>query len=161
MKIRDVNPYVLVSAKRANALQHGWRKPLPVRVRINGQPRAAWRINMMPAGDGSFYLYLSGTVRDASRTEVGDRVEVELSFDERYKGGPTQRLPPAFHRALRSSPKARSAWQSLPPSRKKEVARYIASLKSEEARMRNVEKAVRALGARSAYFMGRSWKGGK
>jgi len=79
IKIRGVNPFILVSAARANAIKPGWRKPLPVYVRINGKPAKAWRINMMPVGGGGFYLYLHGDVRKASGTVVGDRVRVESS----------------------------------------------------------------------------------
>src|SRR5882757_9374858 len=81
IKIRGVNPFILVSAFRANAIRPGWRKPLPVRVRINGKSAKAWRINMMPVGNGSFYLYLHGGIRKASGTTVGDRVCVEIEFD--------------------------------------------------------------------------------
>lgn len=45
IKIRGVNPFILVSTLRANAIKLGWRKALPVLVRINGRPEKAWRIN--------------------------------------------------------------------------------------------------------------------
>jgi hypothetical protein len=35
-------------------MKPGWRKPLPVLVRLNGKPAKGWHINMMPAGNGSF-----------------------------------------------------------------------------------------------------------
>jgi hypothetical protein len=41
IKIRDINPFILVSASRANAIKPGSRKPLPVLVRINGKPAKA------------------------------------------------------------------------------------------------------------------------
>ena len=31
------------------------------------------RVNLMPVGDGTFYLYLNGPIRTASATAVGDR----------------------------------------------------------------------------------------
>src|SRR6267154_1818774 len=71
IKIRNSNPYIPVDASRAAAIKEGWRRPLPVRLRINGRPSKAWRVNMMPVGDGSFYLYLHGTIREASGTAVG------------------------------------------------------------------------------------------
>ena len=68
IKIRDViNPYILVTPAQARTIKPGWRKPLPVLVRINGKP---WRINMMPVGDGRFYLYLHGDVRKESGTKL-------------------------------------------------------------------------------------------
>ncbi len=157
IKIVNENPYVLVSAARATALKSGWRKPLPVLVRINGKPDTPWRINMMPISDGSFYLYLHGDVRRASNTKVGDRVNAEVSFDEAYRGGPAHPMPPSFRAALNRDPKAKKAWEALIPSRKKEIVRHLASLKSPEARARNVERAVHVLSGAKERFMARSW----
>ena len=69
IELRGINPYVLVSAARAARIRAGWKKPMPVLVQVNGRPEPAWPINMMPAGDGGFYLYLDGTVRKASGTD--------------------------------------------------------------------------------------------
>src|SRR5216683_8170358 len=96
IKIRGVNPFILVSASRADVIKPGWRKPLPVLVRINGKPPNAWRINMMPAGNGSFYLYLHGDIRKASRTAVGDRVRVDIDFDASYRNGLQHPMPGWF-----------------------------------------------------------------
>jgi hypothetical protein len=70
IKINNINPYILVTARQAARLKKNWRKPLPVRIRVNGQPKTPWRINMMPIGDGGFYLYLHGNVRKASNTSA-------------------------------------------------------------------------------------------
>ena len=100
IEIQNINPYVLVSARRAARIRKGWRRPLPVRVRVNGKPEKPWRINMMPAGDGTFYLYLHGEVRKASNTKVGDTVTVALEFDEEYRSGPAHPIPSWFRDAL-------------------------------------------------------------
>jgi hypothetical protein len=145
MKIIGINPYVLVSAARARALQPGWKKPMPVRIRVNGHPKAkAWRINMMPTGKGSFYLYLHGDVRKASGTGVGDRVLVEVAFDGNYRSGPAP-LPLWFRAALKASPKAKRTWDARRPSAQKEMLRYLMHLKSPQARARNVARAVAIL----------------
>jgi hypothetical protein len=161
MRIIGVNPYVLVSAARAAALRPGWRRPLPVRVRVNGRPRAPWRINLMPRGDGSFYLYLHGEVRKASGTAVGDTVTVEVAFDARYRGGPDRALPTWFRKPLAADRKAAAAWKELPPSRRKEIVRYLARLKSPEARARNLARALAALSGRPERFLARSWTKGR
>jgi hypothetical protein len=161
IRIRGINPYIHVDAKIARRLKKDWHKPLPVSVRINGQPQKPWHINMMPAGDGSFFLYLQNTVRTASRTKVGDRVAVELSFDDAYRSGPAHPLPVWFRTALKKNPKAKKAWDMLIPSRKKEILRYFAALKSPEAKARNLARAMEALSGSEARFMARSWKGGK
>ena len=100
IKILGVNPYVLVGAPRAKAFMPGWKKPLPVLVRVNGKPDAPWRINLMPVGDGSFYLYLHGNVRKPSGTKVGDRVGVEIEFDRDEELGRADAEPAEGNRPL-------------------------------------------------------------
>lgn len=152
---------MLVSAARATQLKAGWRKPLPVLVQINNKPDESWRINMMPIGDGSFYLYLHGHVRKASHTKVGDKVTVSIKFDTEYHNGPMQPMPSWFKRALAKKPKAQKSWHVLQPSRKKEILRYFSWLKSPEARARNLEKALHVLAGNEGRFMARDWKQGK
>lgn len=161
IEIYNANPYVLVNAERANKLQKDWHKPMPVLVQVNGQPNPAWKINMMPIGDGSFYLYLHGDVRKASGTKVGDTVEVSVEFDADYKNGPQDPMPDWFGSALAENPTAKQHWEDLPPSRQKEVLRYFSRLKSDEAKTRNLEKAMYVLSGKEGRFMARLWKDGK
>lgn len=161
IEIYNGNPYVLVSTERATSLQKDWHKPMPVLVQINGQPDPAWRINMMPIGDGSFYLYLHGDVRKASDTKVGDTVQVDVVFDKAYKNGPMHPMPDWFEAALAKNPEAKENWEALTPSRQKEILRYFSWLKSDEAKERNLTKAMHVLSGHSGRFMARSWKDGK
>lgn len=157
IRIIGVNPYVVLSHARAAALRPGWRRPLPVRVRINGKPKTPWQINLMPRGDGSFYLYLHGEVRKASATKVGDMVAVEIAFDAAYRGGPAQGIPAWFRKPLAADRKAAAAWKALPPSRQKEIVRYLVGLKSPEARARNLTRALAALSGKPVRFLARTW----
>lgn len=157
IKIRDINPYVMVSAARARRIQPGWKRPMPVLVQVNGEPDPGWPVNMMPAGDGSFYLYLDGRLRRASGTDVGDMVEISVVFDHAYRSGPQHDMLPEFALRLDGDPRARSRWESLPPSLRKEVLRYLANLKSDAARQRNVEQAIHVLGGAKARFLARDW----
>lgn len=157
IEIRGINPYVPVGSEIAARLRPEWRRPMPVIVRINGQPNPPWRINMMPAGGGSFYLYLSGIVRDASATQVGDEVEVELAFDDQYTAGPAHPMPPLFAEGLELSAAAQVGWDQLSPSRQKEILRYLAALKSGQALRRNIERALHVLAGGKARFLARSW----
>lgn len=162
IKIRGVNPYVEVSARRAWQLQRNWRKPMPVRVQIGGKPAGKpWRTNMMPVGNGRFCLYLHNSVRTASGARVGDRVAVELDFDRTYRNGPLHPMPRWFSAALSSQPRAKLNWNRLTPSRRKEILRYFAGLKSEEARRRNLARAMAVLSGTPGRFMARSWSDGK
>lgn len=158
VQIRGVNPYVLVGPELAEALRAGWRRPLPVLVRLNGVPLAGHRTNLMPVGDGNFYLYLNGIVRKEATVSLGDRVRLDLAFDTKYRNGPQHPMPVWFRKALEENPTARKSWDALIPSRRKEVLRYFANLKSPEARARNLARALRALSGTRDRFMGRTWR---
>jgi hypothetical protein len=160
INIRGVNPFIHVSASRANSVKAGWRKPIPILLRIDGKPTKAWRINMMPVGNGSFYLYLHGDIRKASGAEVGDRVCVEIDFDASYKNGPQHPMPGWFKRVLAENPQAMKNWIALIPSRKKEILRYFSRLNSPDARARNLAKALHVLSGETGRFMARAWKNG-
>lgn len=155
MAIAGINPYVRVSAAQAARLKPGWRKAMPVRVQVNGKPDTPWRINLMPAGDGSFLLYLHAKVREASGTGVGDVVRLAVAFDTAYK--PLPPMPSWFRAALKSNAAARRGWRKLAPSRQKEILRYLGDLKSAEARARNLGQALAVLAGKKARYMARSW----
>ena len=157
IEINKINPYVLVRADQAARLMGDWRRPMPVRVQVNGKTAPPWRINLMPVGDGDFFLYLHGHVRKASGTGVGDAVSIALAFDDEYKSGPARPMPPWFGRALGRHPKARKGWANLMPSRQKEILRYFAGLKSPAARERNLRRALHVLAGGKARFMARDW----
>ncbi len=161
IEIAGINPYVLVSSRHASTLRPGWRRPLPVLVRLNDETDTSWRTNLMPRGDGAFYLYLHGEMRDTAGVSVGDRVSVELRVDEAYRGGPTHEVPARFREALDAHPTAAANWDRLAPSRRKEILRYFAGLKSERALQRNIDKALRVLGGEKERFMARDWIDGR
>jgi hypothetical protein len=160
IKIRGVNPFILVSAPRVSAIKSGWRNPLPILLRINGEPTKAWRTSMMPAGNGSFYLYLHGEMRKVSGTSVGDRVSVQIDFDASYRNGPQHPMQTWFKQALAASPEAKKNWRKLIPSRKKEILRYFSRLNSAGARARNLARALHVLSGGNGRFMGRAWEAG-
>jgi hypothetical protein len=160
IRTRGINPYVLVGAARATTIKSGWRKPMPVLVRVNGRPDHPWRTNMMPVGRGAFYLYLHGDIRRVSQTSVGDRVRIEIKFDASYRNGPQHSMPIWFRRGLMTNARAKENWLALTPSRKKEVLRYFSRLKSEAARDRNLAGALYVLSGAAGRFMGRAWADG-
>ena len=161
IEIRGVNPYVLITADQAQQLAKEWRRPMPAVVRVNGKPSVPWHINMMPSGDGSFYLYLHGDVRKASGTKVGDVVTIDVEFDAEYQNGPMHPVPDWFAHELNVNKNAKENWKNLAPSRQKEVLRYFSRLKSNIARERNLKGVMLVLSGETGHFMGRDWKNGK
>jgi hypothetical protein len=161
IEIVGINPFVLLNALQAASLKPGWRKPMPVLLKLNGKPDTPWCTNMMPAGRGAFYLYLHGGMRKTAKVKVGDEVTLTLSFDDSYRNGPLHDSPEWFQEALEDDPVALANWNDLIPSRQKEVLRYFAGLKSDQAKRRNLMQAMRVLGGENDRFMGRDWLYGK
>jgi Bacteriocin-protection, YdeI or OmpD-Associated/Domain of unknown function (DUF1905) len=159
--IVGVNPYVEVSADRVTMLRPGWRKHLPVLVRINDGPTAPWRTNLTPIGDGSFRLYLHGRMRATANVGVGDEVRVELEVDNDYHSNPAHPMPQWFQAALDSESAISENWLKLSPSQRKEVVRYLGALKSQDARERNLERALSVLRGEPGRFLGRNWIDGR
>jgi hypothetical protein len=155
--INGANPYLLVGAKVASQLKKNWRGPLPVRFLVSGKSDTLWRINLMPVGNGTFYLYLNGEIRKASNLKVGDLLTVDLQFDDEYKGGPLHPMPTWFGNELRRNPLAQRGWDHLTPSRQKEILRYFARLKSVEAKQRNLRRVLHVLAGGRERFMARLW----
>jgi uncharacterized protein YdeI (YjbR/CyaY-like superfamily) len=88
-------------------------------------------------------------------------VQVKVQFNSAYKNGPPHAVPSWFRNALRKNNVANKNWEKLIPSRKKEILRYFASLRSPEAREGNLVRALQALSGKPTRFMARSWTKGK
>jgi hypothetical protein len=161
IQITGANPYILVTSEQAGLIMAGWRKPMPVLVRINDDTKVEWQTNMMPNGNGDFYFYLHGDMRLKSKTKVGDTITVNLRFHDAYRNGPLHRMPGWFENALNKNPSAMTNWNNLPPSRQKEILRYFDGLRSDEAKIRNVARAIDVLEGNNGHFMGRDWANGK
>lgn len=127
---------------------------------INDKPGRQWRVNLMPVGNGTFYLYLHGDIRKTSHASVGDRVRVEIDFDASYRTGPQHPMPAWFRLGLTANPQAKKSWLALTPSRKKEILRYFSRLRSPAAQTRNLAGALQVLSGASGRFMARTWADG-
>ena len=150
IRIIGVNPYVIPPGRvlqpifRAAGKDRG---PLPVSVILDGH---AFTQSLVKYA-GSWRLYLNTPMRKACGKDVGDRVQVILEFDRRDR---TISLHPQLERALRDHDHARKVFEALPPSRRKEINRYLHALKSPASIKMNVDRAIRFLTG-SQRFIGR------
>lgn len=148
--IIGINPYVLLPARVLKKLfvqAQKDRGAIPVRGTLDGHKF----IQNLVRYSGKWRLYLNTPMRKAAGKEVGDVVEVEIEFD------PDERIIPMHPKLLKALSKNKSAsivFESLPPSRKKEIIRYISNLKTEESVDKNVIRAIRFLTG-DANFIGR------
>lgn len=132
-----INPCVDVPAQVSAAL--GRKGYVPVECRINGH---SFRAGLVSLGRGRHRLFINGRMRSEAGVNVGDEIEVELSYDPRPRDLP---VPEALSRALRKSSAAAEAWGRLMPSRRKEILSYLNSLKRPETLQRNVERTIEGI----------------
>jgi hypothetical protein len=114
-------------------------KRFPVVATINGY---TWRGAVARMG-GENLLGLNKAIRAAAGVEAGDEVQVEIALDIAER---TVDVPPALTAALDGDPAARTAFDGLAYSHRKEFARWVAEAKREETRDRRVQQALEMLG---------------
>jgi hypothetical protein len=112
--------------------------PIPVRGKLNG----AEFVQTLVKYGGRWRLYVNGEMLKVSGLKVGDEAKVEILFDARLR---EVTMPKSLHVAFKNDGEARKAFTELPPSRQKEIFRYINSLRTEESIARNVERILEQL----------------
>jgi len=114
------------------------RGPIPVAGRLNGRDF----IQTLVKYAGAWRLYINGPMLKDSGLAVGATAEIEIEFDPRPRSVP---IPARFSQALAGNAAAKLAFDKLTSSRRKEILRYLTSLKTEDALKRNIERLVRNL----------------
>jgi len=150
IRIIGINPYVIPSQNSLQLIfvQSGKKSgPIPIRGTVNGKPF----IQTLVKYSGKWRLYLNTPMRKGAGVDVGDMAHVRFAFDPKSR---TIRMHSTLKNALQKNKKAQRVFNALPPSRKKEIVRYIASLKSIAAVERNVIRAIRFLSGKGR-FVGR------
>jgi len=145
-----INPYVLVPAAVLKGLfkEAGKDKGhIPIRGTINDHPFTQTLVKY----SGKWRLYLNTPMRRGSGSDVGDTVNMDIRFDPADR---TVKMHPKLHSALQKNKKANTIFSQLPPSRQKEICRYINHLKTDESINRNIKKAIDFLLGRER-FIGR------
>ncbi len=146
-----INPFVFVPARvlKSIFLQAGKDKgPIPVCGTLNGAP---YRQTLVRYG-GDWRLYVNTVMLKNSPQKLGETVQVTIQFDPELR---TVAPHPKWVTALNRHPKAKQVFESLPPSRRKEIVRYISGLKTEASVERNIKRAVAFLLGKGT-FVGRA-----
>lgn len=150
IQIIGVNPHVLLPKKVLEELfkQAGKSKgAIPVKGTLNKKPY----IQTLVKYNGKWRLYLNGPMRLAAGIDVGDMADVNIEFDPKPR---VIIVHPKLKAALVKNKTAKSVFDQLPPSRQKEIVRYISNLKSEESVDKNIIRAISFLEGKSR-FVGR------
>ena len=88
---------------------------------------------------GEWRLYINLSMLKNSPKRIGEIIEITIGFDPKERSLTPH---PKLMKAISENEEAKIKFESLSPSRKHEIVRYISFLKSEESIDRNVQKAV-------------------
>lgn len=154
IEIIGANPFVFLPDRVLSAvLRDAGKDKGPIRVRgtVNGDPYRQTLLRYK----GEWRLYINGFMLKNSPRRIGEKIVVEIEFDPEDKKVEPH---PKLVEALRKDKKAAAVWDKLTPSRRWEIVRYIASLKTEESVDRNIVRAIQHLNGKAG-FVGRwPWK---
>ncbi len=106
---------------------------------INGHP---YRGSAMPHGDGTHYLVVNRSIREAIGAAQGDRVIVTLGPDT---GARTVTIPADLDKAFAQNREAGAAFGALSYSHQKEFVDWIEQAKKAETRERRITQALEML----------------
>lgn len=150
LKITGINPFVLVPEQVLADIfkQAGKEKGhIPVCGIVNGKEY----IQTLVKYKGEWTLYINTKMLKDSPKRIGEEIEIGIAFD------PTDRTltpHPKLVKALNGDKTAKNVFDKLPPSRRKEIIRYISFLKTEESVTKNIIKAIGFLNGKNR-FIGR------
>jgi hypothetical protein len=89
-------------------------------------------------------LGLTKATRAAIGKDIGDEVEVELTRDDRSRSA-TFEMPSELQAALEANASAKTAFEALAPSRRREAAQHVADAKQAPTRERRAARVVEQL----------------
>lgn len=141
IEIIGVNPYVFVPEPILLDLFAKAGKssgPIPIRGSINGRPYRQTLVRY----SGDWRLYINTAMLKDSPKRIGELIDISVDIDVESR----EIAPPgSFVQALQHNTAAKAVFDTLPASRRLEIVRYLANLKSEAARERNISKAINFL----------------
>jgi len=141
IKIIGINPYVSVPEVILSAIFIDAKKdkgPIPIHGTINDKPY----LQTLVKYGGEWRLYINTVMLDNSPKRIGENIKVAIAFDPKDRSIEMHLL---LKKALAENEEANTVFEKLPPSRKKEIIRYISHLKTEEKIKENVLRAINFL----------------
>jgi len=134
--------YVDVPADVSRAIGGG-ETHVPVVGEVEGAPL---RTTLVSRGKGCYRLALHSEARKKLRVEDGAVVELAIERDEESR---EPALPPALVFALRNAPKAQVEFCRMTTALRRQIVRYLTSVKQQSTLERRVATLVRRLEQRA------------
>jgi hypothetical protein len=104
------------------------------------------RTTMVSRGNGCYRVALHSDIRKKLRVDTGTLVELAIRRDEESR---EPALPPALVFALRNAPKAQAEFRQMTTALRRQIVRYITSVKQQTTLERRVAGMVRRLEQRA------------
>lgn len=150
LDIIGINPFVLVPEPVLISLLDAAGRskgPIPVKGKINGVEYTQTLVRFK----GTWRLYINTMMLKESPKRVGEtlKITIQNDFSDRTLKPDSQLI-----KALQKNKQAKKVFDQLPPYLQKEIIRYIAALKTEESRAKNIKKAIGFLCGKNR-FIGR------
>ncbi len=148
LDIIGINPFVFIPEEILKEIfeTSGRNKsPIPVKGTVNGKE---YTQNLMKYL-GEWRLYINMIMLKDSPKRIGETIEICIQYDDADR---TISIHPELDKAIRENPVALRNFESLIPSRKLELIRYISNLKTEASIQRNIEKIIRHLHGETDFF---------
>jgi Bacteriocin-protection, YdeI or OmpD-Associated/Domain of unknown function (DUF1905) len=144
------HPFVFVPEKILNALFEGSGKtkgPIRIKGTVNDVPYRQTLVKY----SGEWRLYINTIMLASSPKRIGETLSITIALDIESR---EVQAPPKFLEQLNKNKIAKKAFESLPPSRRNEIVRYLANLKTESSLDKNIKRALAFLTGKER-FVGR------
>jgi hypothetical protein len=111
----------------------------PICGEVQGLPV---RSTLVSRGRGCYRLAIHGDIRKRLKVDAGAVVEIAIERDEQSR---EPVLPPVLVLALRNAPKAQALFRMMTTALRRQVVRYLTSVKQESTLERRVTRFVSML----------------
>jgi hypothetical protein len=141
IEIIGVNPYVFLPEEILFKIFNQAGKTsgrIPVCGAINGKPYKQTLVKY----SGQWRLYINTVMLRNSPKRIGEEVDITLKIDTESR---EIKVPEKFTTALGENITARLIFDGLPASRKNEIVRYLANIKTAETLEKNIRRAINFL----------------
>ncbi|WBV57821.1 YdeI/OmpD-associated family protein [Chryseobacterium sp. Chry.R1] len=148
LEIIGINPFVFIPEeilKTIFEVSGRDKSPIPVKGTVNG---VEYKQNLMKYL-GEWRLYINLVMLKNSPKRIGEIIEVSIEYDSSDR---SIVIHPKLDQAIREDPVTLRNFESLIPSRKLELVRYINNLKTEASIERNIDKIIRHLKGETDFF---------
>ena len=112
---------------------------VPVRGEVEGLPL---RTTLVSRGRGCYRMAIHSDIRKKLKIDSGAYVEIALERDEEPR---EPALPPPLVLSLRQSPKAQAEFRRMTTALRRQIVRYLTSVKQQATLERRVAKFTKRL----------------